>query len=117
LKNQKKVYQYIGILFLLLQLGSVVYARFIPEKFFCWAPYDEHTYYKIKVSLNGEELSTKEVKLRYNYLSDGWEPRSIDNVFSLVQQYETTYGKAEKANVEILYNTNGNGWNIWRPIK
>ena len=86
MKNQKKVYQFIGILFLLLQLGSVVYARFIPEKFFCWAPYDEHTYYKIKVSLNGEELSAKEVKLRYNYLSDGWEPRSIDNVFSLSQE-------------------------------
>jgi hypothetical protein len=34
-----------------------------------------------------------------------------------VQQYETTYGKAEKADVEILYNTNGNGWKIWKPIK
>lgn len=103
--------------FLILQLCSVLYARFIPEKFFCWAPYDEHTNYQIKVNINGKDLSMSEIRSRYNYLSKGWEPRSIDNIFSLVQQYETTYGKAEKADVEILYNTNGNGWKIWKPIK
>jgi hypothetical protein len=67
--------------FLILQLCSVVYARFIPEKFFCWAPYDEHTNYQIKVNINGKDLSRSEIRSRYNYLSKGWELRSIDNIF------------------------------------
>ncbi len=108
---------WIGVLFLLVQLGSVIYARFIPERFFCWAPYDEHTYYRIDVTIDGELLSFDDVKSRYHYLPEGWEPRCIDNIFSLVQQYESTYGKAEDAEVKITYTTNGKTEKIWRPKK
>lgn len=105
MKNQKKVHQFIGILFLLLQLGSVVYARFIPEKFFCWAPYDEHTYYKIKVSLNGEELSAKEVKIASrNSNIDGFvaDFSNLDDVRSMA---ENILQKLTK--LDVLINNTG----------
>lgn len=108
---------FIGILFLTVQVASVIYARFIPERFFCWAPYDEHTYYSIDVVVDGRSLTLDEVKSRYRYLPEGWEPRCIDNVFSLVQQYESTYGKAQDAEVTITYSTNGKTEKIWRPKK
>lgn len=104
----------IGISFLLIQLSSIVYARFIPERFFCWAPYDEHSHYKINVIINGSDLSAKEVSARYRYTPEGWEPRSMHNIFSIVKQYEVTYGKEDNATVEIVYRTNGHNEKRWK---
>ena len=103
----------LGIGFLLLQVGSIGYARFIPERYFCWAPYDEHTYYDISVKVNGQLLSKKDTEQRYHYQAVGWEPRAIDNVFSVIRQYETSHGKDEHAKVQVLYRTNGHDEKIW----
>jgi len=105
---------YIGILFLLLQVGSIIYARFIPERFFCWAPYDSHTKFEVFVTINGKTLSTEETVARYKYKMKAWEQRSIDNVISLVSQYENTYGKADNAEVIMIYSTNGHEEKEWR---
>lgn len=103
-----------GIIFLALQIFSIVYARFIPERFFCWAPYDIHTKYSIHVQIDGNDLTNNEIKMRYRYHSHGWEPRSIFNVISLVKQYENTYGSDEGADVSIYYSINGKPEQIWK---
>ena len=104
----------LGIIFLLLQIGSIIYARFIPERFFCWAPYDEHSNYEIVVEIDGESLSHYEIKQRYHYAALGWETRAIHNVFNYIQQYETTYGIDDQADVRVIYTTNGHQEKIWR---
>lgn len=71
----------IGILFLVIQLCIVIYSRFIPERFFCWAPYDQHTHYEIIVEVNDELLTNEQVRERYQYKQKGWEPRAIHNIF------------------------------------
>lgn len=108
-----KVRVFIGILFLLLQIGSIVYARFIPERFFCWAPYDQHTNFKVFVTLDDKTLTTEQAVARYKYKMSGWEQRSIDNIFSLISQYEQTYGKEENASVLVKYSTNGHEEKEW----
>ncbi len=108
-----KIRYYLGVAFLLLQVISIVYSQFIPERFFCWAPYDEHTYIDISVEIDGKQLTKKEVKDRYRYKSEGWEPRSIANVFDIISQYESTYGKTDNATVEVNYSTNGQKERIW----
>ena len=85
----------VGVAFLAIQLLSIVYARFVDERFFCWAPYDEHSRYAIGVTMGGRSLSEAEVASRYRYQAAGWEPRSIHNIISLVEQYEMTYGGAD----------------------
>lgn len=95
------------------QIISLVVARFIPERFFCWAPYDEHTYINVSVEINGKELTEKEIKNRYHYKSRGWEPRSIHNVFNIISQYESTYGKDDNALVQVKYTTNGKKELTW----
>ena len=105
---------YIGVLFILLQVGSIVYARFIPERFFCWAPYDSHTKFEVFVTIDGKTLSSEETVARYKYKMNGWEQRSIDNIFSLISQYERTYGKTDNAQVVMNYSINGHEEKEWR---
>lgn len=103
----------VGLAFISLQLFAIAYSRFIPERFFCWAPYDEHTRYEISVHINGEPLSRSEITDRYRYASKSWEVRSINNVISLVRQYEQTYGRADNAVVSIRYSMNGHPEQYW----
>ena len=105
---------YIGILFLLLQVGSIIYARFIPERFFCWAPYDTHVKFEVVVTIDGKTLSIEDTIARYNYKMQGWEQRSIHNIISLISQYERTYGKDDNAQVHMTYAINGNEKKEWR---
>ena len=111
------VRKFIGLLFLAAQCGSVLLARFIPERFFCWAPYDEHTSMQTVVKLGDTELSSKQVNQRYRYIVNGWEPRTIHNVLDIIEQYETTYGARDSAEVIVKYSTNGHAPQTWRHPK
>lgn len=102
-----------GILFLAIQVGSIIYARFIPERFFCWAPYDIHAKYNIAVEIDGKSLSDAEVKARYHYNTTGWEQRAMENIFSYIEGYETTYGKNDHAKVTVTYEHNGKPQQTW----
>ena len=104
---------WLGAVFLTSQLLSIGYARFIPERFFCWAPYDEHSRYTIDVQIGGRALSADEISTRYRYNAGGWEVRAIHNVISLVRQYEMTYGYSEQAWVTITYVVNGRPQETW----
>lgn len=102
-----------GVAFLALQLLSIAYARFAPEKFFCWAPYDQHTFYRLEVAVGGRQLSADEIAQRYRYSASTWEVREIQNVISLVRQYEETYGADDEAVVRMEYETNGHPARTW----
>ena len=108
-----KIRYTLGILFLLIQVASIVYARFIPERFFCWAPYDSQSKYEIIVTVNGEKLSEEDIKARYHYKANSWEERAIGNIFSYIESYESTYGKHDNAKVVVKYATNGKSEQIW----
>ena len=108
-----KLRKTIGILFIISQIVLIIYAKFVPERFFCWAPFDEHTYLDVDVEVNGEFLTKKQIEQRYHYKALGWEPRSINNVFSIIRQYESTYGKEDNAQVKVKCSTNGNEERIW----
>ena len=92
-----KLRKTIGILFIISQIVLIIYAKFVPERFFCWAPFDEHTYLDVDVEVNGEFLTKKQIEQRYRCKALGWEPRSINNIFSIIRQYESTYGKEDNA--------------------
>ena len=103
----------IVIAFLALQLMLILYARFVPVRYFCWAPYDQHTRFTIEVTIDGNKLKPLEVAERYHYKSTAFETRSIDNIFDMITQYEHTYGKEDNALVTVTYNTNGHGNKTW----
>jgi len=108
-----KIRYKIGLAFIAVQIVLVAVARFVPERFFCWAPYDEHTYIDVSVVIDGKQLTKKEIENRYRYKSEGWEPRSVNNLFNIIEQYESTYGEDDNAIVQIKYATNGNKERTW----
>ncbi|MDO5971184.1 hypothetical protein Q4Q35_15350 [Flavivirga aquimarina] len=108
-----KIRYFLGITFLLFQVLLIIYARFVPERFFCWAPYDQHTQMEVEVVINNKKLTKKEIQERYHYRSIGWEKRSINNVFDIIKQYESTYGLNDNAKVVVKYSINGQKQQIW----
>src|SRR5437763_5481070 len=55
----------IGASLLLFQLGMIGYARFVPARYFCWAPYDIQSEYRIDVLIGGRPLTASQIRARY----------------------------------------------------
>lgn len=100
-------------IFFLVQVVGIIYSRFLEEKYFCWAPFDQISVYEIKAEINGVELSAEEIRNRYNLQRVGRENRSIHNVFSILRQYEESYGNQDIAEVKVTYWTNGKEQEEW----
>jgi hypothetical protein len=112
-EHRLSVGEMLGLGFLALQVLSIAYHQTVPTRWFCWAPYDIHTRYTVHVEIGGPLLSVREAQLRYRYSSDGWEPRSIHNIFSMISQYESTYGSGDGARVIVDYSINGHPPEQW----
>ncbi len=97
----------LGIGFLAMQLALIVHARFVPERYFCWAPFDQCTRYRIEVSIAGIPLRPEEIQDRYHIAADAWDARAAANILSIVRRYETTVGRGDKAEVRIYQTVNG----------
>lgn len=112
-KTKSRMRRIILFAFFLFQILGIVYSRFLDERYFCWAPFDQISYYEVKTEVNGVLLSPQQTRGRYNLQGYGRENRSIHNVFSIIKQYENSYGKNEKAVVKVIYSTNGKAKEEW----
>ena len=93
----------LGIAILLFQLGAIVCARFVPARYFCWAPYDSQNDYLIEAVVNSRVLSRDEIRGRYKKRAKGADNRSIQHVMDIITGYETSYGAEENAQVTLSY--------------
>jgi hypothetical protein len=108
----------LGIVFLALQGVAFVWAKFVPTRYFCWAPYDTHTFYTISVRHLGRELNEGEIYFRYHLPARGHDPRSPYHVINALEQYERTYGAGEAFEINLTYTVNGHPPLTWRfPAK
>jgi hypothetical protein len=98
---------------LLFQLVMIGYARFVPARYFCWAPYDIQTEYRLDVSIGGRMLTPPEIRRRYRRPKQGVDNRSIQHVMDIVRQYEETYGRTDRAQVLMKYRINGKEEREW----
>ena len=104
----------LAVALLAFQVAMIVYARFDPRRYYCWAPHDEQTEYRIRVRIDGRWLSPDEVHARYRDPWSGVNPRAAEHVIRLVRQYERTYGEDDPADVFLHYRINGGEDRIWR---
>jgi hypothetical protein len=102
-----------------LQILGIIVGKFSDARFFCWAPYDQFSFYEITVRINGRELSDQEISERYRRGKRGRNNRNIHNVISNVRQYEETYATEKNVTVELSYVINGhqNGTWVWPEDK
>ena len=103
----------LGAVLLAFQIGMIVYARFAPSRYFCWAPMDSQNLFSIRVVINERELSKNEIMLRYRQPQQGGNWQSIQHVKDKFQQYEETYGRTDNAKVEMTYTVNDGKEQFW----
>ena len=104
----------IALAVLMFQIGAIVYARFHPTRYFCSAPNDAITNFKVKVISEGRELTESDIQKRYRFFRYGYDDRTPAHILDIITQYETTYGKNEHASVEVSYSVNGKPQEIWQ---
>ena len=100
-----------------VQLAGVVYARFVPTRYLCWAPYDQISFYTIEAERDGQRLTPDEIAARYRMPADGRENRSIHHVLNTIAQLESTYGRTDRVRVRVRYRTNGRPEQTWVALR
>lgn len=113
----RKLHTQVRLLFLVLffgfQVGAIFFGFFHEEDYFNWVPYDEISHYQITATVRGLQLSDDEVKLRYRKPAQGRENRKIENLISVLRQYESTYGKNDSAYIHLTAVINGHKTIHW----
>lgn len=104
----------IGLSLLAFQLGAIVYARFVPTRYFCWAPYDMQTDYRLEATVNGKKLSASEIQQRYRRPIAGTDNRSTHHLIDIIEQAERRYHPDDAVEVIMTYRVNGKEERQWR---
>jgi hypothetical protein len=104
----------IGLAFLLFQIAAIVYARFVPTRYFCWAPYDMQTDYVLEVRLGGGSLSPSEIRRRYRRPARGVDNRSVQHVIDIIEGVERRLPREQQAEVRMTYRINGKEERFWQ---
>jgi hypothetical protein len=105
----------IPILLFVFQLGAIVYARFVPTRYFCWAPYDIQTDYVATATVNGKQLTGAEFRKRYRRNNRGFDNRSPSHVIDMLRQVEEKRAAlGEKTAIVMKYHVNGKELQEWR---
>lgn len=100
---------------LLFQLCAILYARTVPTRYFCWAPYDTQTEYTATATVNGHTLTPKEFLARYRRPARGNDNRSPQHVIDMLEQAETIHQTlGDKTTIDMKYRVNGKQMLEWR---
>lgn len=97
-----------------VQIFAIVYSRFVPSRYFCWAPYDMQTDYKMNVVVNGKKLSGPEVARRYRRPMQGVDNRSYFHLIDIIEGVENRLPPDERADVVVSFRINGKSEQTWR---
>ena len=97
-----------------VQIAGIAYARFVPARYLCWAPYDEIVFYEVEVQLPGRTLGHEDAFGRYRIPRWGRINRSWAHVTDTIAHYENTLGAGDGARVRVRYTVNGRGPFLWR---
>lgn len=104
----------IPIVLLIFQIGAICYARFVPTRYFCWAPYDTQTVYDALAVVNGHELTPTEFLHRYRRPQHGGDNRSPQHVIDMLVQAEAVRAaKGDITTIEMRYRVNGKELREW----
>ena len=95
------------------QIAMIGYARFVPSRYFCWAPMDSQNLYSITVVIDGRELDPEAIEARYRQPAKGGNWQAVQHVLDKVRQYEQTYGRDDSARVVVAYTVNGGPEEMW----
>lgn len=104
----------LGATLLAAQAAAVVRGRFVDDRYFCWAPFDQQTQYHIYVSIAGEPLTDWQVSQRYRRPAAGVDNRAAVHLFDIIRRTEPLAEKWNRSKVVVEYQVNGGPMRVWR---
>jgi hypothetical protein len=113
MRGMRKLRWAIGLSLLAFQIGAIAYARFVPSRYFCWAPFDMQTDYELAVTVNGKKLTAKEIQQRYRRAAKGTDNRSFQHLIDIIEQTEQRYHPDDDTHVTMTYQINGKPKQQW----
>lgn len=96
-----------------LQVAAIVYARFVPTRYFCWAPFDMQTDYRLQVEVNGRRLTPAEIRRRYRRGPQGTDNRSFSHLTDILEGAERRYHPQDRTSIVMTYRINGGEERTW----
>lgn len=104
----------LAALLLTAQVLLIGYARTTEARYFCWAPFDMQTDYRLQVTVNDRELTATEIRARYRRPAVGTDNRSIRNLTDIIEGVELRQPPRERALVMMTYRINGKEERVWQ---
>jgi hypothetical protein len=116
----------IGVAFLLFQVGAIATQHLGTTRYFAWAPNDYVVQYELRVRTDGRALTTGEIMARYRrlYGTSAGDPTAMSvsgiyenppqQLIDSIQQYETTYGRNDHAEVTLTYRIDTHAPVVWK---
>lgn len=110
-------------LIIAVQLLAIGGAVFSPSfRYLAWAPFHEPATYRIWVTVDGQELSDDVVSRRYGFprihhksgSPEDWQLNDIRNVLDVVEAYESSVGRRDRAEVRIEIHRSERSPEVWR---
>jgi hypothetical protein len=99
---------------LIFQFCAICYARFVPTRYFCWAPYDTQTLYDARAEINGHQLTPVQFLQRYRKPPHGGDNRSPQHVIDMLEQAEVKHVRpGDHATITMTYRVNGKELQEW----
>src|SRR5262245_64870093 len=114
--SMRRIPFYIGVTVLIAQVVLIAVARTTPARYFCWAPFDMQTDYRLEVTLDGRALAASEIRARYRRPATGTDNRSVQNLIDILEGYEERYAGGHKAVIRMRYRINGKEEQEWRYL-
>jgi len=102
------------ILLFAIQIYWVISHFFQKPQYFTWAPVQKLTFYRLRVELGPVVLTGREACKRYRFRLCGFDHHTPENVFDVIEQFESTYGKNDHAVVSAMYRVNGGEAHAWK---
>ena len=108
---------------LTLQAAAIAAAPFVPGlRYFAWAPFHEPARCHIQVELDGRMLDADLVARRYGLprfhrkpgSPEDWQLNDIRNVLEVIEAYESTAGRHDRAQVLVEIRRTGKPLEVWR---
>lgn len=96
------------------QVLLIGYARTTEARYFCWAPFDMQTDYRLEVTVEGRELTAAEIRARYRRPAAGTDNRSIRNLTDIIEGVEVRQPAERRARVVMKYRINGKEEREWQ---
>jgi hypothetical protein len=104
----------LGVALLALQAGAIGRARFVDDRYFCWAPFDQQTKYSIAITVGDDGLAAAQIQSRYRRPAEGVDNRSAHHLFDIITRTEKKFEKWGRSRVLVRYSVNGRQEREWR---